>query len=51
LGVTKEGGEFGQLRIITLAQESLKEFGAGPVAHKENRAREQRSDRRADTER
>jgi hypothetical protein len=50
LGVAEEGREFEELGIITLTQETLKEFGIGPVAHKKNRARDKCSDGRAETE-
>ena len=49
LGVAEEGGEFEQLGIITLAQETLQEFEIGSVAHKKDGAREQRSDGCAET--
>ena len=48
-GVAEEGGEFGQLGIIALAQETLKEFEVGPVAHKKDGAGEQRADGCAET--
>src|ERR1700730_4702631 len=43
LGVAKEGGEFGQMEIVARVYETLEELGIGPVAYKENGAREQGS--------